>query len=209
MKFYDCETAPSPRRVRFFIAEKGLDIPVVQVDLASGEQLGDSFREKNPDATVPVLELDDGSLITESNAICHYLEELHPEPPLIGANALDRAQALEWNQKVELNFFWGLAEVLRNTSAKFENRGLPGRFDYPQIPALAERGFQRAGDYLGVLNERLATVPYVAGEQFTIADITLKVGLDFSQWIKLPVPDSLTHLHDWHSRVQSRPAAAL
>lgn len=209
MQLYDCKTAPSPRRVRFFLAEKGLDIPAVEVDLASAEQLGEAFLAINSDATVPVLELDDGSYLTESNAICMYLEEIEPAPALIGTTPAERANTMQWNQKIEINFFWGLAERLRNASPGFKDRALPGRFDYPQIPALAERGFQRAGDYLGVLNERLGEVPYLAGENFTIADITLKVGLDFSQWIKLPVPKSLTHLHDWNKRVQARPAAGV
>ncbi len=209
MRFYDCATAPSPRRVRFFIAEKGLDIPVTQVDLAAGEQLADEFLAINPDATVPVLALDNGEYLTESNAICYYLESEFPEPPLIGQNGAERAATLMWNQKIEFNLLLAIAECFRNTAPGMRGRAITGPNNYKQIDALAKRGWQRASDALVRFNARLEDAPYVAGAQFTMADITLKVAVDFTRWIKLDVPESLSALHEWNQRVQARPAAAL
>ena len=125
MKFYDCKTAPSPRRVRVFAAEKGIDLDVVQVDLASGEQFSDEFRAKNPDCVVPVLELDDGTCLTEVIAICQYLEELHPEPTLFGETPAERAVTMMWNAKAELQGLWAMADAFRNTVKGLQGHALP------------------------------------------------------------------------------------
>ena len=208
MKFYDCKTAPSPRRVRIFMAEKGLDIETVQVDLASGEQLGEAFRRINPDCVVPVLEIDDGSHLSEIVAICQYLEELQPEPPLMGSTPEERARISMWNAKVEQQGLWGIMDAFRNAAKGLAGRALTGPESYEQIPQLAERGRQRVAQFFRRLDGQLADQPFVAGATFSIADISALVLVDFAKWIKLAIPDELTHLRRWYADVSSRPSAA-
>ena len=143
MKFYDCATAPSPRRVRIFLAEKGIGVPTVQVDLRNGEHLQPAFRKINPDCTVPALELDNGTVINDAIAICHYFEELHPEPPLIGRTPEERAVTIAWNRRIERDGFYAVMEAFRNSTPGLKGRAIPGPDDYEQIPALAERGRAR------------------------------------------------------------------
>ncbi|GAB4439635.1 MAG: glutathione S-transferase [Rhodocyclaceae bacterium] len=209
MKFYDCSTAPSPRRVRIFIAEKGLAIPTVQVDLRAGEQLGEAFRAKNPRCTVPVLELDDGSCLAETVAICDYLESVYPEPPLMGRTPKQRALVLQWNHWIEDLGFLSVAEVFRNSFPGFKDRALPGPESFEQIPAAAERGRRRLGQFWQLLEARLAASPWVAGEAFTMADISALVVCDFAQRVKLPMPEGCSALRAWKGRTAARPAAAL
>ena len=140
MKFYDCAVAPSPRRVRIFLAEKGLTVPTVQIDLRNGEQFSPAFRAVNPECTVPVLELDDGTTLSDSIAICLYLEECHPQPPLMGIGAYDKALVAEWQRRAERDGMSAMAEAFRNATPAFKQRALPGASEYAQIPALAERG---------------------------------------------------------------------
>jgi glutathione S-transferase len=208
MKFYDCKTAPSPRRVRIFMAEKGLDIETVQVDLGSGEQLGDAFRRINPDCVVPVLEIDDGSHLTEVTAICQYLEELQPEPRLLGSTPGERARVGMWNAKVEQQGLAGMMDAFRNAAKGLAGRALTGPDNYEQIPELAERGRQRVAQFFRRLDGQLADKPYVAGETFSIADISAMVLVDFARWIKIEVPDELAHLKRWYADVSARPSAA-
>lgn len=209
MKFYDCSTAPSPRRVRMFLAEKELDLPTVEVDLRNGEQFSESFRALNPDCTVPVLELDDGTCLTEVFAICQYLEDRFPEHSLFGNNAVDAALATQWNIKIEQQGLAAIAEVLRNQAKGFQGRALTGPTGYEQIPELVERGRLRAADFLRRLDEQLADNTFVAGEQFTIADITAMVFTDFAAWIKLDIPDDAKHLARWKALVANRPSATV
>jgi glutathione S-transferase len=207
MKFYDCAIAPSPRRVRIFLAEKGITVPTIQVDLRKGEQFGDAFRAVNPDCTVPVLELDDGTRISDSLAICVYLEQTRPEPPLMGVDAADRAIVAEWQRRAERDGFLAVAEAFRNSTPAFKTRALPGPDDYPQIPALVERGRARTQTFFKVMNARLADRAFVAGERYSIADITTLVAVDFAGWIKLTIPDDCAHLRRWHQAVAARPSA--
>jgi glutathione S-transferase len=207
MKFYDCAIAPSPRRVRVFLAEKGITLPTIEVDLRKGEQLGDAFRAINPDCTVPVLELDDGRRLTDSVGICLYLEETHPEPPLMGVDAADRAIVAEWQRRAERDGFLAVAEAFRNYTPAFKTRALPGADDYAQIPALVERGRARTQAFFKLMNGRLAEREYVAGERYTIADITTMIAVDFAGWIKLTIPDDCPHLRRWHQAVSARPSA--
>ena len=151
MKLYDCQTAPSPRRVRIFAAEKGIDLEKVEIDLRAGEQFSDEFRKINPDCVVPVLELDDGTRITEVMGICDYLESIEPEPGLIGRTPLARARVLEWNAKVEQQGLLAMADLLRNAAKGFRDRALTGATEYAQIPELAERGHRRVIEFLGRL----------------------------------------------------------
>lgn len=208
MKFYDCKTAPSPRRVRIFMAEKGLDIDTVQVDLGSGEQLGEAFRRINPDCVVPVLELDDGSHLTEVVAICQYLEELYPEPRLLGSNAGERARICMWNAKVEQQGLMGMMDAFRNAAKGLAGRALTGSDSYEQIPELAERGRKRVQQFFRRLDGELADRRYIAGDTFSIADISAMVVIDFAKWVKIEVPDELVHLKRWHEEVSARPSAA-
>lgn len=206
MKFYDCTPAPSPRRVRIFLREKGLVLPTVQVDLPGGEQLGESFRKVNPDATVPVLELDDGTRISEALAICVYLEETEPEPPLFGRNARERALAMMWNAKVEQQGLAAIAELFRNRSKAFRDRALPGSASFEQIPALVERGRLRSELFFDRLNSHLSGHEYMIGDVFTIADITALVSIDFAGWSKIEIGPGRGHLQRWYDAVAARPS---
>ncbi|MEM7612068.1 MAG: glutathione S-transferase [Pseudomonadota bacterium] len=209
MLFYDCQPAPSPRRVRMFIAEKGIDIDVQQIDLGSGEHLQDEYRAINPDCTVPALVLDSGVVLTETLAICDYLEALHPEPALIGSDPETRAITLMWNARVEQQGLAAVAESFRNHAKGFLGRALTGPEPYEQIPALVPRGRQRTEAFMRKLEQRLSESEFVAGDAFSIADITALITIDMSAWIKLPVPESMPNLRRWHVSVSARPSAAI
>jgi len=206
MKFYDCATAPSPRRVRVFIAEKGIEVPSAQVNLREGEQLGEEFRKLNPDCTVPVLELDDGTALTEVFAICQYLEESHPEPQLMGRDNRERALVTMWNAKIEQHGFAAIADMFRNKAKGFSGRAMTGPNDFAQIPELAERGRARTELFYDRLQERLADSEYVAGDTFTIADISAMVAIDFASWMKLEIGER-PFLRRWYDTVSARPAS--
>ena len=208
MKFYDCKTAPSPRRVRIFLAEKGIDVDTVQVDLASGEQLGEGFRRINPDCVVPALELDDGSCLSEVLAICQYFEESHPEPPLMGRGVEERARVAMWNVKIEQQGLLPMADAFRNAAKGLKGRAVTGPDGYEQIPELAERGRQRVAKFFRRLDAQLAEHRFVAGDTFSMADISALVLVDFARWIKLEVPDDAAHLARWYGEVSARPSAA-
>lgn len=209
MRFYDCRTAPSPRRARIFIAEKGLEIETVEIDLAGNEQLGTAFRVINPRCTVPVLVLDDGTVLTENQGIAAFLEAAFPDPPLLGRTPRERGLVANWNARVELEGLWAVAECFRNRSKGLKNRALTGPSDFVQIPALAERGRARAEEFLTTLDARLTEVRYVAGDFFSMADITALCTVDFAAWIKLEVPESHAALRRWHEEMRGRPSAAL
>ena len=209
MKFYDCKAAPSPRRARIFIAEKGLDIETIEIDLGKAEQLGEDFKRINPRCTVPVLELDDGTFLTENAGIAAYLEALTPTPPLLGSTAEEKGLVANWNARVELEGLWALADALRNTSKGMVGRAITGPTDYLQIPELAERGFARATEFFEMLNERLGESEYVATSGFTMADITALVCVDFAGWVKSGPTDAHTNTKRWYDAVSKRPSAAL
>ncbi len=207
MKFYDCATAPSPRRVRIFAAEKGIELDTVQVDLRNGEQLGEAFRKINPDCAVPALELEDGTCLSEVLAICSYLEDTHPEPPLFGKTPAERAEVLMWNTKIEQQGLQGVMEGFRNFSKGFKDRALPGPDNYAQIPELAERGRVRLQRFYERLDEHLAGRETIAGDSYSIADISALVMVDFAAAIKVPVPDDAVELKRWYAGASSRPSA--
>ena len=207
MKFYDCATAPSPRRVRIFLAEKGVTLPTVQVDLRNGEQLSPEFRAINPFCTVPVLELDDGTAISEAIACCRYLEERFPEPPLMGRTAEEKAVVAMWEHRAEIDGFFAAQEAFRNRATGMKGRALTGAINVEQIPQLAERGRSRVESFFRVLDERLAETPFLAGAGYTVADITALVAVDFAGWIKLTLPDELTNARRWYEAVAARPSA--
>ncbi|MDH4126457.1 MAG: glutathione S-transferase [Gammaproteobacteria bacterium] len=208
MRMYDCTTAPSPRRVRIFAAEKGLDLELVQVDLRAGEQFSATFRAINPDCVVPVLELDDGSHLTEIVAICDYLEAIKPEPRLFGPDAAGHATALMWNAKVEQQGLAAMQDAFRNTTRGLRGRAVTGPDGYEQIPELAERGLKRVAAFYRKLDARLAQAEYLAGDQFTIADISALVLVDFAAWMKVGIADDEYNLRRWYQNVSARPSAS-
>jgi glutathione S-transferase len=207
MKFYDCTTAPSPRRVRIFLAEKGVSIPTVQVDLRNGEQFTDAFRAINPDCTVPALALGDGTVIADAVAICQYLEEIHPDPPLIGTTPHERAVVTALNRQIERDGFLAAMDALRNTAAGLKGRALPGPHDYEQIPELAERGRKRLEHFFHDMDARLSGRAFVAGDRYTIADISALIVADFAGRLKLAVPEGCANLRRWYAAVSARPSA--
>jgi len=207
MKFYDCTTAPSPRRVRIFLAEKGISIPTVQVDLRNGEQFTPAYRAINPDCTVPALQLDDGTVIGDAIAICQYLEELHPEPPLIGATPQQRAVVTALNRQIERDGFYAAMDALRNAVPGLKGRALPGPHDYEQIPELAARGRARIENFFPAMEARLAAHAFVAGDRYTMADISTLVLIDFAGRLKLNIPEGCANLRRWYDAVAARPSA--
>jgi len=207
MKFYDCTTAPSPRRVRIFLAEKGISVPTVQVDLRNNEQLTPAFRMINPDATVPSLELDDGTRINDAIGICVYFEAVHPQPALMGETAAEKALIASWQRAVERNGFYAVMEAFRNSTPGLKGRALPGPHDYEQIPALAERGRLRVQHFHEQMEARLSQSECVAGPHYSIADITALITIDFAVRAKMPIPQSYGHLRRWHAQVSARPSA--
>ena len=205
MKFYDCKTAPSPRRVRIFVKEKSIELETIEVDLANREQLGAAFREINPDCTVPVLELDDGTRLTEVFAICQYLDDASPEPSLMGSGAVERALVTMWNTKIEYQGLAALAECLRNRAKGMQGRALTGPDDYEQIPELVDRGRRRFIKVMEKMERELGDSEYVAGNEFTIADISLLVAIDFAAWSKITIEDDMVNLRRWYELVSARP----
>jgi glutathione S-transferase len=200
--------APSPRKVRLFIAEKGIDIPTVEVDLRARAQQEPAFLALNPGATVPVLELDDGTCLTESLAICHYLEQIRPQPNLMGLDAKEQALVLMWTDLQTYEGYLGLQEALRNGHEAFKGRGLAGSVAYEQIPALVERGRRRAEVYFNRLETRLGESPFIAGERFTYADIVGFVYLGFAARALggAPPVEGRPALKAWSETVAARPA---
>ncbi len=209
MKLHDYAHAPNPKRVHMFLAEKGLDMERVEIDLAKQEQLSEAFRKINPLCQVPVLETDDGARISECIAICHYLEALHPEPNLCGSNPIEQAKVLMWNHIVEQEGMAGLAEALRNRIDLFRNHALPGPVEYARIPELVERGCKRAKHFLDFMDRRLANRDYLALDRFTLADITLWASVDMAtrmaRKFELEVLEGRTALAAWRQRLSERP----
>jgi glutathione S-transferase len=208
MKFYDCKTAPSPRRARMFIMEKGIEIATEQVDLGAKAQFDEPFKSINPRCTVPALALDDGTVLCDNSSIARYLEEICPEPPLLGRDPVEKALVAEWLARVEWEGFMGAAEALRNSSASFKDSAITGPDRYEQIPALAERGRKRAQAFFAVMDRRLAESNYLAGDAFSAADIAGYAFVDFAAWVKLRPGPELVHLANWREAISKRPSAS-
>jgi len=204
MKLYDMTRAPNPRRVRIFAAEKGIDLELVQVDLAAGEHKTPEFLKKHPSGKIPVLETDDGDFIAESVAICRYLEALQPEPNLFGATPYELGRIEMHNRILELEFWSqiGISWVNGPVVAKMA----PGRFR--QIPAAKEASDANVQAFYRRMDRELKERAYMAGDRFTVADITALVGVDFAGgMVGLPAPEDLEALHEWRRRVSGRPSA--
>ena len=201
MKLYDGGRAPNPRRVRVFLAEKGISLPIEPVDLGALQQKSPAYAAVNPLQRVPALVLDDGTVLTESIAICRYFEEVQPDPPLFGRGALEKARIEMWNRRVELHFLFPVSHVFRNTHPAMKE------MEVPQVPEWAEANKPRIADFIAFLDNELNDRPFVAGDSYTVADITGLVAVDFMKPAKLPVPDELTNLRRWHAAVSARPSA--
>jgi len=202
MKLYDGGRAPNPRRVRVYLAEKGLSVPLEPVDLGAMAQKSESFTAINPIQRVPALMLDDGTVITESMAICRYFEELHPEPPLFGRGALEKATVEMWNRRLELHLLFPVSHVFRNSHPAM------AKMEIPQVQAWAEANKPRIAQFLGVFDRHLEENKFAAGERFSVADITGMIAIDFMKPAKLSVPDDCANVRRWHAAVAARPSAS-
>ncbi|MBI3349342.1 MAG: glutathione S-transferase [Burkholderiales bacterium] len=201
---YDCATAPSPRRARILLEEKGVLHHTVQVDLRNGEQMGEAFRLINPQCTVPALRTEEGSVLTDNAAIAAYVEASFPEPPLLGRTPLDKAEIASWQWRVEFEGLLAIADAFRNSSPAMVDRALPGPMDFAQIPALAQRGLARVQGFFATLDAHLAERDFIAAGQFSIADITAVVAVDFARVVKVKPGDEHPHLRRWREAMQAR-----
>jgi glutathione S-transferase len=207
VRLFDFERSPNPRRVRMFLAEKGLAIPRVPVNLFRMEQLSPAFLAINPGGTVPVLETDDGTYIADSLAICLYLERLHPEPALFGRGPRGEALTVMWTRVVESEGLDAIGETLRNLSPGFRNHVLPGPVPYAQLPQLVERGHRRVLQFCDRIEQQLARQPYLAGEELGFADLSLLAAVDYATWVEVRATDGRPALERWYRRVAARPSA--
>jgi glutathione S-transferase len=208
LTLYDCSTAPSPRRARIFLVEKGLAHHTVQVDLRQGEQLGEAYRAINPQCTVPALRTEEGTLLADNAAIAAFLEARYPEPALLGRTPQEKADIASWNWRVEFEGLLAIAEALRNGSPAMANRALPGPVDYAQIPELARRGVQRVQHFFEQLNSHLERREFIAADQFSVADITAVVAVDFARVVKCKPGPEHPHLLRWRAQMALRSSMA-
>jgi glutathione S-transferase len=207
LKLYESVGSPNSRRVRIFLAEKGISVARVPVDLGTKEQFSDAYARINPRRVVPTLVLADGTAIGEVPAIFRYLEETHPASPLFGTSPRDRALVTMWERRMELEGFATVMETVRNAAAGLKGRAIAGPHGYEQIPALVERGRQRVKDFYVDLEARFAEVPFVAGDRFSAADITAIVTVDFaSKALSLPIPEGHETSKRWYATVAARPS---
>lgn len=211
MKFYDCATAPSPRLVRMFIAEKGLSesIEIVEINLRKREQMNKAFAAINPFLTVPALEADDGSRFLTSQGCWRYLEEIHPNPKLLGCDAHEKALVADAIWRTEQDGFLAVGEALRNTAKGLKDRALTGPHNHAQIAELGDRGKRRVGHFFDLLDVTLADQPFLAGENFSAADIMAFVSIEFAAWLKLSLPENAINAQRWFNTIKARPSAAV
>lgn len=205
LKLYDCTTAPSPRRARMLLAEKGIAHENIQIDLRAGEQMGEAFRKVNPRCTVPALVTDDG-VLTENAEITAYLEAIYPDTPMLGTTPREKSLIAKWNWRCEMEGLMSIASALRNSTPAMKDRALPGPRNIAQIPELAKRGLQQITWFFEDLNTQLQDNAYVAGEAYSVADITATIVVDFAKWVKVMPLDSQTALLEWHERMKARPS---
>ncbi|MEN9682653.1 MAG: hypothetical protein RLZZ427_404 [Pseudomonadota bacterium] len=206
---YDFPRAPSPRRARILLAEKGIAHTTQIVDLAAAEQLSDAYRAINPALTVPALVLDDGTVLPDNAAITAWAEAAYPEPPLLGRTPVEKAEVASWNARIEAECFMAIAEAMRNSAPAMKDRALPGPDNYAQIPELAERGRARLADFLVRFEAHMADREWVAGGAFSLADITAGVALDFARVLRIDPDEGRPAIAAWRARLAARPAFAL
>lgn len=201
MKLFDGGRAPNPRRVRIFLAEKGLTVPLEPVDMGAMGHRSDALTARNPLQRLPVLELDDGTVLTETIAICRYFEELHPEPALFGVGALGRAKVEMWQRRMEFNLFTPVAQAFRHIHPAMKE------WEVPQVPEWGEANKSKAVDFLRLLDKELAGHEFIAGNTYSVADITGLVAVDFMKPTRISMPEDCTHVLRWHKTVSGRPSA--
>ncbi|MGE0279393.1 MAG: glutathione S-transferase [Rhizobiaceae bacterium] len=201
MKLYDGGKAPNPRRVRIFLAEKGIEVPLVPVDMGALEHRGDAVTSRNPLQRLPVLELEDGTILTESVAICRYFEELHPKPALMGEGALGKALVEMWQRRMELNLMFPVAQAFRHIHPAMKE------WEVPQIVEWGEANKPKALTFLELLDGELASREFVAGNAYSIADITGLIAIDFMKPARISLPDELANVRRWYTAVKARPSA--
>ncbi len=201
MRLYDGGKAPNPRRVRIFLAEKGIEVPLEPVDMNQLGHKSEAIKRLNPLQRLPVLVLDDGTAVSESVAICRYFEELHPEPPLMGVDAQDKAVVEMWQRRIEMHLLLLIANVFRHAHPAM------AEWEVPQIKEFSEANRPKVLASLEWLNEELADRPFMAGERYTIADITAMIALDFMKPSRIELPSHLVHLNRWYDSVKARPSA--
>ena len=201
MKLYDGGKAPNPRRVRIFLAEKGIDVPLEPVDMTALGHKSETVRRLNPLERLPVLELDDGSAISESIAICRYFEELHPEPPLMGVGAQGRAHVEMWQRRMEMHLLLLVANVFRHAHPAM------AEWEVPQIAEFSQANRPKVMATLEWLNLELSSRDFIAGDAYSIADITAMIAIDFMKPARMQVPEEFEHLLEWYEKVKARPSA--
>jgi glutathione S-transferase len=205
--FYDYTPAPSPRRARILLAEKSIPVDNIQIDMGKAEQMSDAFKAINPACTIPVIKLEDGTILTENAGIAAWAEAYQPQPPLLGSTAEEKGLVANWNAKVEMEGLAAGAEALRNGSPGMVDRATTGPVNYAQIPELAARGRERLGHFMDMLNTRLEGRDFIAIDQFSVADISALVVVDFAKWVKVVPGDNHPHLKRWYQQVSARPSA--
>ncbi len=203
---YDFTMAPSPRRARIFLAEKGVAVQNVQVNLMAGEHLSDAFRAINPSCTVPALKLADGTVLTENAGIAAYLEAAYPEPPLLGVTPVEKGLVAMWNARVEIEGLSAVAEALRNSAPAMKDRALTGPANFAQIPEVAARGIKRLELFFDTLEARLAGRAFVALDVLTVADISALVVVDFARVVRVKPQERHLNLARWRAALSARPA---
>ena len=208
LTFYDCQTAPSPRRARILLAEKNVPHTTVQIDLANGEHLQPAYRAINPSCTVPALRLEDGTVIGDNAGIAAYIDAAYPEPPMLGRTPAERGLEAAWNARMENEGLWAVAEALRNSAPRLKDRALTGAANFPQLPELAERGRQRVAMFFDMLDARLDGRAFVATDAFTWADITAFVTVDFSRAIRMQPGPAHANIARWRAALSQRPSLA-
>ena len=201
MKLYDGGRAPNPRRVRIFLAEKGIDVPLVPVDMGAMGHRSQEITERNPLQRLPVIELDDGTILTESVAICRFFEELHPEPALFGEGALGKARVEMWQRRMEMHFLLTVANAFRHTHPAMKE------WEVPQIAEWGEANRPKAIEFLNLLDRDMADREFIAGDSYSIADITGMIGIDFMKPARIELPQELSNVRRWYEAVSSRPSA--
>jgi glutathione S-transferase len=199
--YYDAGRAPNPRRVKIFLAEKGITVPVETVDLGAMAHKSDAFKAVNPMQRLPALELDDGTVLTESIAICRYFESQKPEPALFGTGAKDQALVEMWQRRVEMHFLTAVSNVFRHSHPAMKE------MEIPQVPEFGEANKPKAMEFLALMEKELGKRRFVANDSYTVADITMQVTADFMKPVKLAIPDNFANVKRWHAEVSARPSA--